>query len=492
MAIVGGFLGGGVEMVPAGQGQLCMQWLTPDRLNIEGAVFKGQGPNGESFTVEGGADGRVDKLVSAGRWTISVEHDGVYDNDGPQIVDVESAQSYLVMFGASTVMGALVINDYFFGATIDVTNSGGTPIYSGKLTPMTLNVGLGQIHIKIVQGGVTDEFDLTVTGKVGLPSERIITVTWSEALKTFANAVECMGEKLSTALLEDHFCAIRNVGVTRITFHGNEQWSDGQSMTASLDIDVAEDDVVVSIECTDPIVYESSGTETLPYAGKTYYVTVIGGGGGGGRPERAKGGSGGDAGHCNAKSVTPTSDNLSLNITIGAKGKGGSNSNTSYANAVNGTEGGTTSVSGAVSVSASGGGVNRAERYGGNGGTGTSGTIRNKSISGGAGGEAPDFTSSSTASVPGTPSNITDYPELSIHFGSTSGKGGASGYMSATGGTYKTYHTYGGKGGNGIKGYGDGGEGGDSVQKNSSSGWTYTQYNGNDGTDGAVFVEMKL
>lgn len=482
-----------IDNIPDEMGLLNMQWLTPDRLNIEGAIFKGQGPDGQSFTIEGGADGRTEKLVSHGRWTISVEHGGSYDNDKPQVVDVESKQSYLVMFGASDVLGALVVSDYFIGATIDVTNSDGTPIYSGKLTPMTLNVGLGQIHVKIVQGGVTDEFDLTVAGKTGIPSERFINVTWSEALKTFANAVECMGEKLSTTLLEDHFCTLRNVGTEKITFHGNEQWSDGQPMTASLNIGIAEDDVVVNIECTDPIIYTSSGTKTLPYAGKTYYVTVIGGGGGGTRPGRTYGGDGGDAGQCNAKSVTPTSDNLSLNITIGAKGTGGSNSSTSYANIVRGSAGGTTSVSGAVSVSASGGSGGPGDDIdGGDGGDGTSGKIRDKSISGGAGGVAPTSSSGGSSPVSGKSSNITEYPELSIHFDSTSGNGGMSGYVKISGSTYKTNYKYGGDGGNGIKGYGNGGKGGRSVEKNSNSGWTYTQYNGTDGTDGAVFVEMKL
>lgn len=105
MAIVGGFLGGGVEMVPAGQGQLCMQWNTEDRLNISGASFT---VTGTSFnqTVQAGADGRAELLVPVGTYTVSVTHQGEYTNDGPQTVIVESTQSYLVLFDAYADPGA--------------------------------------------------------------------------------------------------------------------------------------------------------------------------------------------------------------------------------------------------------------------------------------------------------------------------------------------------------------------------------------------------
>lgn len=103
MAYVGGFLGGGVEMVPAGQGQLCLQWLTPDRLNMDDAVFHidGTGSNVNSFTVPAGSDGRAEKIVPVGDYEVSVDHKGYYANDGPQKVTVRTTESYLVIFGGT-------------------------------------------------------------------------------------------------------------------------------------------------------------------------------------------------------------------------------------------------------------------------------------------------------------------------------------------------------------------------------------------------------
>lgn len=99
MAIVGGFLGGGVEMVPAGQMQVLLQWNTEDRLNIEGAVFTLTGTNG-TYTANGDASGRAEIIVPAGDYTVTVQHSGNYTNDGPQRLIGGSAQSYLVLFDA--------------------------------------------------------------------------------------------------------------------------------------------------------------------------------------------------------------------------------------------------------------------------------------------------------------------------------------------------------------------------------------------------------
>lgn len=98
MAIVGGFLGGGgVEMVPAGYGQLYIQWLTIDRQNLSGASFNIQS-SGYSTIIQSGSDGRVSALVPTGTYTISITHSGNYANDDPQTVVVESAQTYFIYF----------------------------------------------------------------------------------------------------------------------------------------------------------------------------------------------------------------------------------------------------------------------------------------------------------------------------------------------------------------------------------------------------------
>lgn len=39
MAIIGAFMGGGVEMIPAGKHQIYLQWQTEDRQNLSGVSF---------------------------------------------------------------------------------------------------------------------------------------------------------------------------------------------------------------------------------------------------------------------------------------------------------------------------------------------------------------------------------------------------------------------------------------------------------------------
>lgn len=101
MAFIGGFLGGGVRMVPAGHGQLCLQWSTPDRLNLRGASFviEGIGGTSGSFSVDASDDGRAEIMIPVGDYTVSVHHTGYYSNDKPQRVTVRSTESYLVLFG---------------------------------------------------------------------------------------------------------------------------------------------------------------------------------------------------------------------------------------------------------------------------------------------------------------------------------------------------------------------------------------------------------
>lgn len=84
-------------MVPAGYGQLYIQWLTIDRQNLSGASFNIQS-SGYSTIVQSGNDGRVSVLVPTGTYTISIIHSGNYANDEPQTVVVESAQTYFIYF----------------------------------------------------------------------------------------------------------------------------------------------------------------------------------------------------------------------------------------------------------------------------------------------------------------------------------------------------------------------------------------------------------
>lgn len=97
MAIGGAFLGGGVEVVPAGSCKLELEILTEDRANLT-ATFTIKGTS--TYTVTAGADGRAVHIVPAGQtYTVSVNTTG-YDNIASQTVIAESGTVRYVRFEA--------------------------------------------------------------------------------------------------------------------------------------------------------------------------------------------------------------------------------------------------------------------------------------------------------------------------------------------------------------------------------------------------------
>ena len=98
MTIGGAFLGGGVEVVPAGSCKLEFAIVTEDRKNL-GATFTISG-GGQTYTVTAGADGRAVKTVPSGvTYTVSVNSSG-YVNVSSQTVVAESATVKYVRFDA--------------------------------------------------------------------------------------------------------------------------------------------------------------------------------------------------------------------------------------------------------------------------------------------------------------------------------------------------------------------------------------------------------
>ena len=101
MAIMGAFMGGGVEMIPAGKHQIYLQWQTEDRQNLSGVSFAVG-----SQTVQADAYGRAKVLVDSGSAvTISCTHSGSYSGDGPQTIDTPSAEQSFVYFYGSRLKG---------------------------------------------------------------------------------------------------------------------------------------------------------------------------------------------------------------------------------------------------------------------------------------------------------------------------------------------------------------------------------------------------
>ena len=99
MPIIGGFLGGGVSMVPAGKHQVFLWWSTSDRKNISGATFKITPASGSPVTVSADQYGHAVALVDAGKvYTVTVSYNGSYTGVGPQQFEAISTESTPIMF----------------------------------------------------------------------------------------------------------------------------------------------------------------------------------------------------------------------------------------------------------------------------------------------------------------------------------------------------------------------------------------------------------
>lgn len=122
MAIGGAFLGGGVEVVPAGSCKLELEILTEDRANLA-ATFTIKGTS--TYTVTAGADGRAVYTVPAGQtYTVSVNTTG-YDNLASQTVIAESGTVRYVRFEAFA--GRVKRTGDTMTGILSITSTSGTP-----------------------------------------------------------------------------------------------------------------------------------------------------------------------------------------------------------------------------------------------------------------------------------------------------------------------------------------------------------------------------
>ena len=126
MAMIGAFLGGPDTTLPAGKAGISLCVNTTDRLNLATASFSVTA-SGFNQTVQADASGRAYIEVDAGKtYTVTLNHQGSYENDGPQTVIAESRMQYGVLFdlfyypAASTVVRVKTKA----GATVTATRQG--------------------------------------------------------------------------------------------------------------------------------------------------------------------------------------------------------------------------------------------------------------------------------------------------------------------------------------------------------------------------------
>ena len=126
MAMVGAFLGGPDTTLPVGKAGISLCVNTTDRLNLSTASFTVTA-TGFNQTVQADASGRAYIEVDAGKtYTVTLNHQGSYENDGPQTVIAQSRMQYGVLFdlfyypAASTVIRVHTKA----GATVTATRQG--------------------------------------------------------------------------------------------------------------------------------------------------------------------------------------------------------------------------------------------------------------------------------------------------------------------------------------------------------------------------------
>ena len=98
MAMIGAFLGGPDTTLPVGKAGISLCVNTTDRQNLATASFTVTA-SGLNKTVQADASGRGYIEVDAGKtYTVTLNHQGSYENDDPQTVIAESRMQYGVLF----------------------------------------------------------------------------------------------------------------------------------------------------------------------------------------------------------------------------------------------------------------------------------------------------------------------------------------------------------------------------------------------------------
>lgn len=461
MAFVGGFLGGGVEMVPAGQMQVLLQWNTEDRQNISGTVFtltKSDGTSGP-YTVNGDASGRAEIIVPAGEYTVEVSHSGSYENDGPQKVIGESTQSYLVLFDAYFNRGATLFFKYTIanGTYTLVKDESGQEFTGSVIAGASVLVSPGSYHVEIVSGTHSWESDIIITGDTVLSDYAAVPEWESPALQSLV--VDDVTIPLTNGILvsSDEYHVVA-------TLEGS--WTSGIPVTCTYDLLVDKPGPMdIRPEYSDVFCTYSVTSITVPFTG-VYDVMAVGGGGGGGASKtfssnlhagRSSGGGGGGSGYYNIRNDESLTQGATISITIGAggaagtSGSGGAGKSTSISLpsrtvAASGGNGGETSnfltsAGGPGGDGGAGGGGGRgydgynssndyvsASGGEGGGGSATSGAVpSSNNVNGGGGGGGGNFTFAGIS--------FNDTSEGGVTRGGSYGGGnGASGASAAAGG----------------------------------------------------------
>lgn len=401
MAFVGGFLGGGVEMVPSGSGQLFLQWVIPDGEEVGDATFEAIEVGGTgSHSIPVGSDGRATMLVPTGIYEVSIDHSEDYDYDGPQRVVVESTQSYLVLFLPimEGVSAALLKTTYeSFGVTgYKVTNSRGSIVAQGdawfRENLFVLAKDTYTVELSSASTTLSKTFQVTYPGINEIVLDELFCIVTIDEKSVYPGTTY----KLNETAVSAHFETFLDSSSYTLNYSSPE-YKENYPITAIDEFSFKSTDATLTIQpISVGVVTVFSSKTTQRFLKGTYKVLVIGGGGGGGSGAESSyfivGGGGGGGGRV-SEGIISLEEDMDIEIICGSGAtrgsSGGASSFGTYLSASGGDSGGSGSISDGDTLMA----------YGGKGGAGGSGgggggayfTYSNtggKIIKGGAGGDA--------------------------------------------------------------------------------------------------------
>lgn len=128
--VVSMFPASGIEIAPAGQSRLTLQWSTSDGGNLQVSYSITDGTH--NYTVQSNSLGYAEVLVaSGGTYTVAVTHQGEYLGDKPRKIATESTKGYYIAWNAWIESGLQAILQVTTSAGASVTatdQAGGTDL----------------------------------------------------------------------------------------------------------------------------------------------------------------------------------------------------------------------------------------------------------------------------------------------------------------------------------------------------------------------------
>lgn len=201
MVMVGAFLGGGNQTVPASKCLLHLSINTIDRANLSTASWTVTG-SGKTFTATADVTGRADLLVDSGIvYNVKLEHQGEYYNDGDQKVEANSTGVIWVYFDLFRYPDVTTV------VRVITTNPGITVTAKSGSNVMTAESGSDSIAIfKGLATGSTWTFSITNNSRTIIIDHLLLEVDLAASYPTIRETSLGMSFNKSTFATDPKGC----------------------------------------------------------------------------------------------------------------------------------------------------------------------------------------------------------------------------------------------------------------------------------------------